>query len=195
MRIKRTALLVMALLLLAPLGVVEAQDTVTVRYWHTMSDPETAQLEVQIAAFEEANPGIEIEATRYAYSDFIYDDFTELVSGVPVDRSGNQMPYVPRNQYSLFADYRHPSGFKIRIQTNSWGSYYMDNANTEKYKGYDWVTGLAMGYEVGPHNMSLNVDNLFDQRYAMEAKKDTRGKKYYSAASPLAAMLTYSYNF
>ncbi|MCP4289527.1 MAG: TonB-dependent receptor [Gammaproteobacteria bacterium] len=131
----------------------------------------------------------------YAFSDYEYDDFTESVSGVPVDRSGNQMPYVPRHQYSLFADYRHPSGFKARLQTNSWGSYYMDAANTEKYSGYDFVTNLSMGYESGPHSISLNVENLFDKHYATEAKKDTRGAKYYSAASPLSAMLTYNLNF
>ena len=71
----------------------------------------------------------------------------------------------------------------------------VDTANTEEYQGYDWVTSLSLGYESGPHSMSFNVDNLFDQRYAMEVKKDSRGTKYYSAASPLTAMLTYSYNF
>lgn len=131
----------------------------------------------------------------YAYSNCTYEDFTELVNGVPVDRSGNRMPYVPRHQYSLFADYRHPKGFKARVQTHSWGPYYMDIANTEKYDGYDFVTNLALGYETGPATISLNVDNLFDKHYATEVKKDARGKKYYSAATPRAAMVTFSYAF
>ncbi len=130
--------------------------------------------------------------SSFAYSDYEYDDFTELVDGVPVDRSGNRMPYVPRQQYSLFADYRHPNGFSARVQANSWGSYYMDTANTEKYTGYNFVTDVALSYETGPHTLSFNVQNLFDKRYAMEVKKDTH-KKYYSAASPQAYMLTYSY--
>ena len=129
----------------------------------------------------------------YAYSDYTYDDFSELVNGQLVDRSGNRMPYVPRHQYSLFADYRHPNGFSARVQTNSWGSYYMDTANTEKYTGYDFVTNLALSYEKGPHTISFNVDNLFDKRYATEAKKDTRGKKYFYAASPQTYMLTYRF--
>ena len=131
----------------------------------------------------------------YAYSDYTYTDFTELVGNRPVDRSGNQMPYVPRNQYSLFADYRHPGGFKARIQANTWGSYYMDNANSEKYEGYELVTNLMLGYSHGPHSLSLNIDNLFDQRYAIEVKKDTRGTRYYAAGSPRATMLNYSYAF
>ena len=69
----------------------------------------------------------------------------------------------------------------------------MDIANTEEYEGYDFVTNLALSYETGPHTISFNVNNLFDKRYAIEVKKDARGKKYYSAASPLTAMLTYSF--
>ena len=57
------------------------------------------------------------------------------------------------------------------------------------------IANLSLGYETGPHNISFNIDNLFDKRYAVEVKKDTRGKKYYSAATPVAAMLTYSLAF
>jgi len=127
----------------------------------------------------------------YAFSDYDYDEFIDAGR----DYSGNQMPYVPRHQYSLFAEYRHPSGFKARLQSNSWGSYYMDPANSEKYGGYDFVTDLSLGYETGPHSFSLNVQNLFDKHYASEVKMDTRGNKYYTAASPLAAMLTYNLAF
>ncbi|MCD6400740.1 MAG: hypothetical protein J7L73_02315, partial [Anaerolineales bacterium] len=43
-----------------------AKEPVTVTYWHTMSDPETAQLEKVVEAFEAENPNITIETTRYA---------------------------------------------------------------------------------------------------------------------------------
>jgi len=45
-------------------------EPVTITYWHTMSDPETEQLEKVVAAFEAANPGITVETTRFAYDDF-----------------------------------------------------------------------------------------------------------------------------
>src|SRR5574338_1463722 len=48
----------------------QAPEPVTIKYWHTHSDPETAKLDEVIAAFEAANPGIKVEATRYAYNDF-----------------------------------------------------------------------------------------------------------------------------
>src|SRR5262245_52560222 len=68
MKTKLLFLLCLAILLVIPVSY--AQDTTVVRYWHTMSDPETAKLEELIATFEEANPGIDVEATRYAYNDF-----------------------------------------------------------------------------------------------------------------------------
>jgi iron complex outermembrane receptor protein len=136
---------------------------------------------------------------NYAYSDYKYVDYQELVrTGATlnsVDRSGNQTPFVPNHQYSLSLDYDHPSGFKARIQADTWGSYYMDSANTERYDGYDFLTSLMLGYESGPHKVSLNVDNLFDKRYATEVKKDTSGVKTYSAGSPRSAMLNYTYSF
>ena len=132
----------------------------------------------------------------YAYSDYTFEEFMEPVYGVGnVDRSDNQIPYIPRHQYSLALAYDHPAGFKARLAADSWGSYYMDNANTEKYEGYDFLTSLMLGYEAGPHSLTLNVDNLFDKRYAVEVKKNTSGVKSYYAGAPRSTMLTYRYTF
>ncbi|MEW8001689.1 MAG: TonB-dependent receptor [Candidatus Thiodiazotropha sp.] len=135
----------------------------------------------------------------FAYSDYSFGDFVELVrtgpTQTPIDRSGNQLPFIPRQQYGLSLGYSHPSGFKAVLRSNSWGSYYVDNANTEQYGGYDFVTNLLLSYQRGPHHISLNVENLFDKLYALEVKKSTSGDKTYAAASPRNAMLSYSYNF
>lgn len=135
----------------------------------------------------------------FAYSDYSFTDFEELVrtgrTQTPVDRSGNQLPFIPRQQYGLGMGYSHPAGFKAILRSNSWGSYYIDNANTEQYGGYDFVTNLLLSYQTGPHALSLNVENLFDKLYALEVKKSTSGDKTFSAASPRSAMLSYTYNF
>ncbi|MCU7844916.1 MAG: TonB-dependent receptor [Candidatus Thiodiazotropha sp. (ex Monitilora ramsayi)] len=135
----------------------------------------------------------------FAYSDYTFEEFIELVRAGPVqiphDRSGNRLPFVPRQQYSLGLGYSHPSGFKAVVRSNSWGSYYMDNANTEKYEGYEFLTNLMLGYFTGPHSLQLNVSNLFDKRYATEVKKSTNGDKTYSAGAPRTAMLSYAYSF
>ncbi len=131
----------------------------------------------------------------YSWSDFTFTSFSEVINGRPIDRSGNHLPFVPEHKYSLFADWRHPSGFSARLQADSWGEYWMDNANTEKYEGYDFVTSLNLGYESGPHTLAFNVDNLFDERYATEVKKDSRGKTYYAAAAPRSWLASYRYSF
>lgn len=46
-----------------------ASEPVTITYWHSMSNPETEQLAKVVAAFEDQNPEIKIEATRYASDD------------------------------------------------------------------------------------------------------------------------------
>ncbi|MDR1995611.1 TonB-dependent receptor [Azonexus sp.] len=134
----------------------------------------------------------------FSYTDYRYKEFTEPVrvgaTTVNKDRSGNTLPFIPRSQYGLFAGWTQ-GGWRARVSTNTWGSYWMDSANTERYGGWDWVTNLAASYQWRGHSLSINVDNLFNKRYAMEAKKDTAGKVTYSAAAPRALLFTYRYDF
>ncbi|AXX95018.1 TonB-dependent receptor [Arcobacter ellisii] len=131
----------------------------------------------------------------YAYSNFKFDTFNESVRGSLVSRDGNYMPFIPKNQYSLFAAYNLANGFKTRVTARTYGSYYMDNANTQKYEGYDLITDFMVGYEKNSHNIQLNINNLFDKYYASEASKDVYGIESYKAASPRMTMLTYTYKF
>ncbi len=131
----------------------------------------------------------------YSYTDYRFKEFSEPVFGRNVDRSGNYLPFIPRHQYSLFLHYRHPAGFKLRIQSNSWGEYYIDNANTEKYEGYRFVTDMTVGYETPKFDISLIVNNLFNQRYATEVKKNLYGVKTYVPAAPRTILLRLTYNF
>lgn len=71
----------------------------------------------------------------------------------------------------------------------------MDNANTQKYEGYDLITDFMIGYEKNNHNIQLNINNLFDKYYASEASKDVFGVESYKAATPRMTMLTYTYKF
>jgi len=128
----------------------------------------------------------------YAYSDF---EFVEFMEEGTEDRAGNSLPYIPEHQYSMFATLNLPNGFKSRITTKSWGSYYMDNANTQKYEGYDFVTDLMIGYETGEHSLQLNIKNIMDEHYAMQANKDIDGDVTYKAAAPRSYMVTYNYKF
>jgi multiple sugar transport system substrate-binding protein len=77
----------------------EAPEPVTLQYWHTHSDPETAQLDRVIAAFEAGNPGITVEPSRYAYSDYKTALLTAISSGAVPDVARLDIAWV-----SEFAD-------------------------------------------------------------------------------------------
>ena len=135
----------------------------------------------------------------YTYSHFKFDTFNESVrNGMVtnlVSRDGNYLPFIPQNQYSILTAYHLANGVKTRLTARTYGSYYMDNANTQKYEGYDLITDLMIGYEKKNHNIQLNVNNLFDKYYAIEASKNTSGVESYKAATPRISMLTYTYKF
>ena len=134
----------------------------------------------------------------YSFADYTYADFSEPVRNGFVttnqDRTGNALPFVPRHQYGLSLGWKQ-GPWRARLSSNTWGSYWLDNANSEKYNGWEWVTNLSAGYQVGAHSINLNADNLFDKHYAFEAKKDTAGRITYTPATPRTLMLTYRYDF
>ena len=140
----------------------------------------------------------------YTYSDFEYDDFKEPIrvfnpaigrtEVVLFNRSGNQLPYIPRHMYNLGLAYRHPAGFRMSVDTSSWGSYYVDNANSEKYSGYDFLTHLLVGWERGPWDLSIDVNNLFDKDYAMEVTK-SGDELQYRPGAPRNVFAKVSYSF
>jgi iron complex outermembrane receptor protein len=135
----------------------------------------------------------------YTYSDFKFVNYIEPVRQGAVyvynDRSGNQLPYIPKNQYSVFGLYKHPEGFKIRLETTTWGNYYMDNANSEKYEGYSFISNGMVGYEKKNFDVSFDVYNMLNKKYAMEVTKDTSNKVTYKPGAPRTYMVRLSYNF
>lgn len=116
----------------------------TVSYWHTMSDPETAQLEKVVAAFEAANPGITVETTRYAYDDFKSALLTGLAGGSAPDTARMDIAWVSEfaDQGALMQlDGAMPGFEEIAAQTfpgplstNFWQGHYYglpQNTNTQ----------------------------------------------------------------
>jgi len=131
----------------------------------------------------------------YTYSDYTYKEFSEPAFGHNVDRSGNSLPYIPEHYYSLFAGYMHRSGAYVRATANTWGEYWMDNANSEMYEGYDLVTDLTVGYQTRRWEAALIIQNLFDQRYSVEAQKDLYGGLRYSPAAPRYILARFAVKF
>ena len=131
----------------------------------------------------------------YTYSNYTYKEFSEPAFGQNIDRSGNSLPYIPENYYSLFAEYVHRSGAYGRATANTWGEYWMDNANTEKYQGYEFATDLTVGWQNHRFEVAVLIQNLFDQRYAVEAQKDLYGGLRYSPAAPRSILGRFAVKF
>jgi len=156
---------------------------------------------VELSAQTRSFMGLRLGGT-YTWSDFTFDDFTEPVNSGPptfttinVSRDGNQLPYIPEHQYSLFAYYKHDCGFKARIDTNTWGAYYIDNANSARYGGYSFLTNLMLGWENEQWDFVFDIANLFDKHYAMEVAKDTSGRVTYRPGAPISTFAKLTYKF
>lgn len=121
-----------------------APEPVAITYWHTMSDPETAQLEKVVAALEAANPGIKVKTTRYAYDDFKPALLTALAGGEAPDTARMDIAWVSEfaNQDALLQlDGTLPDFDKIAagtfpgpLSTNFWKGHYYglpQNTNTQ----------------------------------------------------------------
>jgi len=137
----------------------------------------TSKKGIELAAKAQVLPGLYLGGA-YTFSDFHFDTFQEPINGTLHNRDGNYLPYIPRHQYSMYGFYKHPCGFKAKLETYSWGKYYVDNANSELYHGYDFLTNLMVGYERGNWDITFDVNNIIDQKYAIEVTKDTTTTRY-----------------
>lgn len=119
-------------------------ESVVLTYWHTMSDPETAQLELVIADFEAANPGITVEATRYSWDDFKPALLTALAGNAAPDTARMDIAWVPEfaDKGALFQldgampefDAIAADAFPGPLSTNLWQGHYYglpQNTNTQ----------------------------------------------------------------
>jgi len=133
---------------------------------------------------------------NYAFSDYTFKSFNEPVNGVNQSRAGNTMPYVPRHQVAMSLNYDSGWGLKGGLRTESWSPYFMDNANTEKYSSHKFITNANVSYDISEQqSVALNVENLLDKHYAVEAKKSTRSVQTYAAGQPRTFVMTYSHTF
>lgn len=148
----------------------------------------TKRLGAELAVDYFVTNELDIGAAGSLY-DYSYVDYVDA----NISYSGNKQRYIPDYQYSVFAGYRY-GGFSSRIEGVSYGAYYMDDANTEKYEGFTLVTNLMFAYRLDAHKLQVNVNNIFDKYYATEANK-TPYYNSYTPGTPRSAMLSYSYAF
>ena len=155
---------------------------------------ETKKKGVELAAKYQILKGLHIGGS-YAYSDFTFVEFNEVINGQNFSRDGNRLPYIPMHQYTLFMTYKHPSGLRFKVETSTWGEYEVDNANSETYKGYSFITNALVGYERNGLNVTVDAYNLFDTHHAIEVTKDSGGVDRYRPGAPFTLMARIAYKF
>ncbi len=95
------------------------------------------------------------------------------------DYSGNEMPGAPKLIMSSELKY-HPGFWKKSYIGLEWfhvDPYYMDEANTQKYEGYD-IYNLRIGKKFNNFKVWFNILNLTDKLYATSARKSAWGTSY-----------------
>jgi len=163
-------------------------------YTEYVNAGETEKIGAELSITAVPAMGLTVGAT-YAWSHYRFVEFSEPAYGRNIDRAGNQLPFIPEHQMSLFASYAHRSGFLARASASSWGEYFVDNANSETYDGYSFVTEVAAGYQWQGFEVMLMVQNLFDDRYAIEVQKDLYGQLRYAPTAPRSFRVRLTYRF
>ncbi len=129
---------------------------------------------------------------QFAYSNYHFVSFSEPVRGANAVRDGNQLPFIPKDKYGYFVAYKDGSGFSARMQASYSGAYYVDNANSQMYQGYNGVISASLAYETGRHLFNLSAENLTNKHYAIEVSKNTQNVVTYTPAAPRVIMISYS---
>lgn len=117
----------------------------------------------------------------YSYAKHIYEEWVEKGT----DFSGNEMVNAPRTIGNARLAYRPGllNGGRIELELVHLGSYWLDQANTEKYGGYESFN-LRMNHQVtAEFNIYARIMNLSDEKYAT-AVSLSRGNTEYAPAMP-----------
>ncbi len=133
----------------------------------TVNAGETEHKGVEVALNWAINNELTLHSA-YAYSEHYYDEWQPNAT---TDYSGNEMESAPRIVTTNWVDYRPHflNGGNMELEWTKLGSYWMDAANTHRYKGHD-----LYNYRINvPVNAALSLHgklvNITDERYATAA--------------------------
>jgi len=95
------------------------------------------------------------------------------------DYSGRQMAAAPHFIGNTELTWRPAflKGFRLGVEWQHLGKYWMDDANTRQYGGFD-IVNFRTGYRVGAFELWVNALNAFNRYYAALATKSTYGYSY-----------------
>ena len=119
----------------------------------------------------------------YAFNAFRYGTF---VRGVNDDLSGNKIPSVPVQTFSLLADVQFRKGVYTNITWYSASKIFLNDANTaaaEPYHLLGWRVGWKKTFSKKLKlNLYVGAENLFDEIYSLGNDINAMGGRYYNSA-------------
>jgi outer membrane receptor protein involved in Fe transport len=126
--------------------------------------------------------GVEVEAqaeilrdwfafASYAFTDAKLTEFRELVvysQNPPIyailDRSGNRVPFAPRNLFNLWTQREWKGGLGVAAGARYVCTQFIAEDNEFKIGEY-WLFDAALSYKRGRAKLRLNFKNLGDRQY------------------------------
>ena len=131
---------------------------------------------------------------KHRYIDFqLSDNSADVLQNL----GGYEMPQAPRWSGNTEVSY-YPNwlpNFRTSIEWQSVGSYYQNQVNSVKYKGYD-IFNARVGYKY--HNIEIygNIMNLTDKLYAYNLGRGntTTSQTTYVSAAPRTFLVGIQYN-
>ena len=138
-------------------------------------------------------PGLQLSA-GFGYADSVVDEWETTVGGVPVEYSGNKLPWAPEFTYNLGVQYTHRSGLFASADLLGTGEQYFDAANELSEEGYRTVN-LRLGYGLDGTELSLWCNNLFDAAYAVKKVNNGAGVTMVEDGAPRTFGLAFNWRF
>jgi len=183
-----------------------ANDSVELRlsYWQHKAEDEFNDLDsfqqvlgdterkgIDLGANIAANDSIDIWL-NYSLLD---SEIVDPVSGREATK-GNELRSIPDYTASLGVKYEITSNLTTRVHVDAQGDYYVNENNQGgKFGGYT-IVSAGLDYEADWGNLTLQVNNLFDEYYEYVYDFGNTGTaNVYSPGDGLNASLTYSYKF
>jgi iron complex outermembrane receptor protein len=115
-----------------------------------------------------------------------YDDFNEIVAGLPVSRNGKTPTGVPERTFNLWTGYRFLPAWHAAIGARYVGERQANTANTANLPAYTAIDAALAWTATPTLGLTLSVKNLADRDYALSGSAGVR----WLLADPRSVQLT-----
>ena len=122
-----------------------------------------------------------ILSSSYSSGDYYFKDFSENSN----DYSGNKIPGIPKNIFTLSLEYRTKNNVFLNFNFKNIGEIYADNSNVTKIDKFNTLN-FKMGKEFDTSKSViypyLIINNIFQSEYFDNIRINAFGGRYYEPA-------------